>query len=551
MGDRTRDSRARVRTAYGEDNSIYSTTLKTKFLNFNRGYLLAMAVSKDDKKPDILMIISDQHNASITGCYGDPIVKTPNLDRLASDGVLFERAYCSYPVCGPSRQSFFTGRYPYDIRCWDNKSTLASDIPTFAHALGIAGYEVVLNGRAHWHGPDQLHGFEDRLVGDINESYWGRSYDRWVKVGDKTYLVDGIVQRLGITHFSGPGGSQYQEFDKVVNDAALKFLKSRSEQHDRRPFCLAVAYMSPHHWFTCPPEDYQLYEGKIGDALLPGDHPESLHPFNRNRIHNSGFELIPKEDVIRSRTAYYGLVTFTDRMIGQLLQSLEKYRLKENTLILYFSDHGEMAGEHGMWWKHTFYEGASRVPFIVSFPGRFPEGKRLEHLISLVDLFPSLCDWTGAPPPPGLAGSSLHGLIQGEKQGEGMVFSELYIGKPMRMVRKGPWKYNFYYGEAPELFNLEEDPGEFRNLAGDAKHRNLCKELENLVLDGWNPEEISSAMREEKERVNYLKQWTEAVNPPDPGQWEGMKPSFPEEWKENATSLPEYVEWKREREKSN
>ena len=121
-------------------------------------------------KPDILMIVSDQHNASITGCYGDRLVKTPHIDRLAADGVLFERAYCPYPVCGPSRMSFKTGRYPYDIECWNNGSSLASDIPTFAHALGIAGYEVALDGRAHWIGPDQRHGFESRLVGDISES---------------------------------------------------------------------------------------------------------------------------------------------------------------------------------------------------------------------------------------------------------------------------------------------------------------------------------------------------------------------------------------------
>src|ERR1700733_4471197 len=135
--------------------------------------------NKDNGKPDILLIIGDQHSGSVAGCYGDPIVKTPTLDRLAREGVLFERAYCNYPVCGPSRNSFSTGRYPYQIGCWDNSCTAASDVPTFAHALGIAGYEVVLDGRAHWHGPDQRHGFEERLVGDVSEMYWSPGWIDW------------------------------------------------------------------------------------------------------------------------------------------------------------------------------------------------------------------------------------------------------------------------------------------------------------------------------------------------------------------------------------
>ena len=143
-----------------------------------------------NNKPDIVMIVSDQHKASVAGCYGDPTVQTPNIDRLASEGVLFENAYCNYPVCGPSRQSFLTGRYPHQIGCWDNGSTLASDIPTFAHALGLAGYETVLDGRAHWIGPDQRHGYEERLVGDISESYWVPGAPKWITLDGKTYLLE-------------------------------------------------------------------------------------------------------------------------------------------------------------------------------------------------------------------------------------------------------------------------------------------------------------------------------------------------------------------------
>ena len=505
---------------------------------------------EDDSKPDILMIVSDQHNASITGCYGDPLVRTPNIDKLAAEGVLFERAYCPYPVCGPSRQAFKAGRYPYEIECWDNSSSLASDVPTFAHALGIAGYEVVLDGRAHWHGPDQRHGFEDRLVGDINSSYWSPEYENWnwVTVRDMTYLpsIEGQY-RPSVTALSGPGGSQFQEYDKVVLDAALKFIRERSQQSDRRPFCLLVGFFSPHYWFTCPPEDFVLYDGKVDAPPLPDDHAASLHPYHRRIIANADLEAIPLEDVRRTRAAYYGLVTFTDRMVGRLLDALQQGGLRDDTLIFYFTDHGEMAGEHGLWWKHSFYEGASRVPFIVSWPGRFPAGRRVKELVTLVDLFPSLCDWTGAPRPPGLTGHSLAPLIQGEESDqERAVFSELYLGFPgvpviARMVRKGPWKYNYYHGESPELFNLEKDPAEFRNLANEPQYQDVCEELEMLVLEGWNPEEVLSKALEHRERVEYLRQWTNAVNPPDPDHWDGMKPPFPDEWKENALAIPEYA----------
>ena len=508
-------------------------------------------------RPDILMIVSDEHNASITGCYGDPIVRTPSIDRLAAEGALFERAYCPYPACAPSRQSFKTGVYPHQIECWGNSATLASDVPTFAHALGIAGYEVVLDGRAHWHGPDQRHGFEHRLVGDISESYWGTPYDRWVKVGDATYLVDANAPRLSVTFFTGPGGSQYQEYDRVVLKAALRFLKNRSEQPDRRPFCLLVGFMSPHYYTTCPPALFDLYEGRVAGPPLPDDHPKSLHPYNRRVVASMDWESVPVEDVKRARAGYYGLITFTDRMVGRLLDALEQRALKDNTLVLYFSDHGDMAGEHGMWWKHTFYEGASRVPLIVSWPARFPGGVRVKELVSLVDLFPSLCDWTGAPRPQGLVGRSLDPLMRG-KQGdrERAVFSELYLHSPSdpvvaRMVRKGPWKYNYYYGEPAELFNLEEDPAEFRNLARAPMYKDVGKELETLALEHWDPEEILPKLREDRERRAYLRQWTDAANPADPDLWDGIKPPFPDQWREDALSIPQYAAWLEEREAGN
>ena len=500
-------------------------------------------------RPDILLIVSDQHNGAYAGCYGDPIVQTPNLDRLAAEGVVFERAYCPSPLCGPSRQSFKTGQYPHELEHWDNNCTLASDIPTFAHALGAIGYEVVLDGRCHWRGPDQRHGFQGRLVGDITTAYWVGLPNIWVTVGDTTYSINALQSRLFMTHFSGPGGCQLMEYDRAVTDAALRFIRERSRQADRRPFCLLVGLESPHCPFICPPELFELYEGKVGAPVLPEDHPESLHPVYRRMLANADLESLPLDDVIRTRTAYYGLVTFTDGLVGQLVDALEEGGLRGNTLVSYFGDHGEMVGEHGLWWKNAFYEGASRVPWIVSFPARLPAGERVGELVNLVDLFPSLCDWTGAPVPPGLPGRSLDGVISGERSGnDRAVFCENYQGFPgvdviARMVRRGPWKYSFYYGERPELFNLDEDPGEFRNLARDPSHQTVCDELRALVLEGWDPEAISSSRRAYRERTAYLKRWSRAVEPPDPDQWDGLRAPHPQEWVQNALAIPEYARW--------
>jgi len=500
-------------------------------------------MSKAEKrKPDILMIVSDQHGAPFASCYGDPIIQTPNIDGLAAEGVLFERAYCPFPVCGPSRASYLTGRYPHDIRCVDNGMALPSDIPTMAHALAIAGYEVVVAGRVHWKGPDQLHGFERRLVGDMSESYW-HAYERWVRVGEITYLTGGEgFKRPSITHFSGPGGSQYQDYDKAVLDAALAFLAQRSVQTERRPFFLMVGFMSPHYWFTCPLQDFDRYAGQIEAPPLPAGYPNSLHLHNRQIVANGGLAGISEDDVVRTRTAYYGLVTFTDRMVGHLLSALERHGLVKDSLVLYFSDHGEMAGQHGLWWKHTFYEEASRVPLIVSYPGRFPAGRRVADLVSLVDILPSLCDWTGAPRPPRLAGQSLDPLMHGGRgPQERAVFSELCGGYPggssvARMVRQGPWKYNYYYGQRAELFHLDDDPDELRDLASDPAYLEVCRQLEKLLLESWDPQAVGAMWDEYREVSEYMRMWTSALNPPDPDQWDGMKPPFPEEWRQNAST---------------
>ena len=508
---------------------------------------------KPDRRPDILLIVSDQHNPSFLGCYGDGLAQTPNLDRLAAGGVLFEQAYCNSPLCGPSRQSFKTGRYPGELGCWDNSGTLASDVPTFAHALGIAGYEVALAGRCHWRGPDQRHGFEPRLVGDVTTAYWAGLHNYWLRVRDKDYCIYPLQSRSFLTHFSGPGDSQILEFDRAVLKASLEFVRERSARANRRPYCLLVGFSAPKNPFVCPPELFELYDGKVPAPSLPDDHLDRLHPVYRRALKNANLESLPLGDVIRVRTAYYGLVTFTDNLVGKLLAELERSGLRENTLVSYFPDHGEMAGEHGLWWKNSLYDGASRVPWIVSLPRELPEGIRVQQPVSLVDLFPSLCDWTGAPSPPGLRGRSLNELILGDPSfKDRAVISELYQGFPgvdliARMVRKGPWKYNYYHGERPELFNLEQDPGEFCNLAEERMWRQTCDELRALALVGWDPQGIASLIRESRERTAYLSRWSRTVNPPDPDQWSGLHEPVPEEWLQNALDIPEYADWHNKR----
>lgn len=468
-----------------------------------------------NERKNILVIMSDQHGAGFLGAR-NPAIKTPNLDRLAAGGVTFDNAYCASPFCVPSRMAFMTGRHPHEIHVIDNDMALASHHPTFAHALGAAGYETVLAGRMHFIGPDQNHGFEQRLVGDVSPSVKGH----FMNVGPFTCNAGTQYQAL---QNSGAGTTGLDYFDDEVAGATVGFLRDRRKHAARdaksRPFLFVAGFYRPHSPYRVPRRYFDIYDGKI---KLPNRRPIEAEPSYARRYREiTQLRNASEADELRALTAYCGLVTATDERCGRILDALDETGLAENTLVAYTSDHGDMAGSHRLWWKQTFYEAAAAVPLIVRAPG-MDKAARIKTPVSLLDLTSTLIDAAGAPALPFARGESLIPLIAGRGAGpRAQVYSELapsHVSAASRMVRRGEWKYIYYHAEEleNEMYNLAEDPGETTNLAGDPRLANVRDELHTLVFaDGWSPERVAAEYEEVARQGELLVKWCKTVRPPD------------------------------------
>lgn len=398
-------------------------------------------------QPNLLYIHSDQHNPYVTGCYGDDLVKTPNLDKLASEGVVLDNVYCPSPICVPSRMSMLTGRYPYENRVWTNSHILDSGIPTFAHAMGAAGYEPVLIGRMHALGPDQLHGYTDRLVGDHGPNHPGG-------IGVDHGELSGTAgpERVSLKK-SGPGQSAYQVHDEDVTAATVDYMNRLGIQKKagilKKPFSISVGFMLPHQPFVARREDYVLYEDIMTMPQHTEPYSDRLHPYVKWWREKCGIIDVSIDEIVRARTAYWALVTRMDIMIGQILTALKDNNLDDNTLIIYSSDHGEQVGEHNLWWKQTFYEHSVKVPAILSWQGVLPEGKHCERVISSLDINATMIDALDGPSLPNSRGRSLLPLLKGiDSDWDDIAYSEYctYDGCFHRMVRQDDWKLNYYHG---------------------------------------------------------------------------------------------------------
>ncbi|MEZ4869857.1 MAG: sulfatase-like hydrolase/transferase [Caldilineaceae bacterium] len=484
------------------------------------------------QRPNLLYIHTDQHNPYVTGCYGDPLVQTPNLDRLAASGVVFTNTYCNSPICVPSRMAMLTGRHPYQNEVWTNSHVLDSAIPTLAHSMGAAGYHPVMIGRMHSVGPDQLHGYAERLVGDHSPNFpGGRGPDRGILDGtagpDRVSLVK-----------SGAGQSAYQVHDEYVTAATVDYLnrlgvkKKADGQLD--PFSLTVGFMLPHPPYVAREEDYGVYAEQMTMPRKPAPFDQVKHPFLRAWREHTGIIDVSEAEIRRARAAYWGLVHRVDMMVGQILQALEANGLAENTLIVYTSDHGDMEGEHGLWWKHVFYEESVKVPLIVAWPGVIPGGQRSQRVVSALDVNATMLDALGAPALPNSPGRSFLGLVSAVRatpEWEDVAFSEYcadeYVpyqidtGKSyQRMIRQDDWKLIYYHGLEPQLFNLAEDPGELVDCAQDPACQAIREQLLARLLDDWNPEVIAAKMAALRADNAVLRAWARQTNPPDHYRWD-------------------------------
>ena len=494
-------------------------------------------------KPHIIWIQSDQHNPAVIGAYGDPVVETPNLDRLASNGTLFSNAYCSSPICVPSRMSLITGMYPHETEVWTNDQILNSAIPTYAHSLGAAGYKPVQIGRMHFNGVDQKHGFVKRLVGDHGPNYPGSPHtvDHGILSGT-TGPARASLQK------SGRGQNAYEVHDEEVEKATISYIdnlgKNIRSGNILDPISLSIGLMLPHQPFVARKNDYDKYLGKVGMPRIPEDPLELCHPYIRWWRERTGISSVTEEEILRARTAYWALCERTDALIGSILRALEANGILENAIVIYTSDHGEQAGEHGLWWKQTFYEDSVKVPAIISWPNHIPKNRTQDIVINQFDLIATILEAANAPVLPRSNGRSVLDVLKDSTTSwNNTAFSEYCMndsehgrayspnlggsdihakpgGVQNRMIRSGPWKLNYYHGYQPQLFNLEDDPSEIIDRNGDPACKNIKSELLDQVLNDWDPDLVRQRMHILKEEQMISEDWATNTTPEDELRWE-------------------------------
>jgi choline-sulfatase len=497
--------------------------------------LSAMAATEDrptqaePQRPNVLVIMTDQHSKHFLGSSGNRIVRTPHLDRLAAEGMRLTNAYCPAPLCVPSRMSFMTGRTPSRNRVWNNQGILGSGVPTWAHVLAAAGYETSLIGRMHFSGPDQRHGFVNRPIGEYSAKHPGSPYNSSHPKA-RIYYHGGSGQSRSCVERAGRGRTSYQHFDETVTEKACQYLRERARP--QTPFAAVVGLVLPHCPFIAPKPLYNYYADKVDPPGTGGDEPATIRRFRRFR---GILQPLPEERIRVARTAYYGMCEHLDMLIGRILTCLDEMGLAENTLVVYCTDHGEMAGDHDCWWKSNYYEGSVGVPMLARLPGTVPAGSVCHAVCNLMDLGPTFAEIAGGKMPD-VDGRSLWPWLCGRRPDDWVdeTTSEFCDGVgglylPCRMIRSGPWKLWVYAdGEKlpPALFNLDEDPHEQRDLGQDPAFSAVREELLAKLFAGWNPEEVHREGRQAVTDWATLSRWARKVLPPCPDAMEIPPPSL-------------------------
>lgn len=422
------------------------------------------------KKPNILYIMADQMAAPLLSIHDSRSpIKTPNLARLANEGVVFDSAYCNSPLCAPSRFVMVSGQLPSKIGAYDNAADFPGDVPTYAHYLRREGYHTALSGKMHFCGPDQLHGFEERLTTDIYPGDYG-----WSVNWDEPDIRPDWYHNMSSVLQAGPIVRTNQlDYDEEVVHKATQYLYDHVRRRADQPFCLTVSMTHPHDPYAMTKEFWDMYEGvEIPLPKVPAIPHEQQDPHSQRvlRCIDLWGKEMPEERIKAARRAYYAACTYVDAQVGKLLQVLDSCGLQDDTIIVFTGDHGDMLGERGLWYKMVWYENSARVPFIIHAPNRFA-AKRVSENVSTMDILPTFVDMVGASLVPELPldGVSLMPYLTGNPNG---VKADSVLGEymaegtqaPVVMIRRGRWKFIYSPIDPPMLFDLVSDPEEKVNL---------------------------------------------------------------------------------------
>jgi choline-sulfatase len=448
---------------------------------------------------NLLFIMSDEHSRRVLGCHGHPMIKTPNLDELASRGLRFTDAYCNSPICVPSRASFHTGRYVHDIGFWDNANPYDGSVPSWAHRLRAAGHRVDSIGKLHFRRAEDDNGFSKEHM--------------------PLHVVDGIGDPIGMLRDPPPrrqaalrlaadagcGESSYQDYDDRITGAAETWLGERAKSKDAKPWVLFVSLVCPHFPLIARPRWYNLYaEDKVPWPALYAAEERPHHPYleamRACQIYDEGFD--DNSKVRKAIAAYFGLVSFVDHNVGRLLQCLNAHDLADTTRVIYSSDHGDNLGTRGLWGKSNMYEESAGVPLIMAGP-EVPANVVCRDPVSLVDAYPTILNCVGLPPHPddrALPGVPLLDVAAGKAR-ERTVFGEYHAAGAVTgafMLRKGKFKFVYYVGLTPQLFDLDSDPAETRDLAQHGDCADVLADCEASLRRYVDPQAVDAQARHDQ-----------------------------------------------------
>lgn len=454
------------------------------------------------KPMNMLVLMSDEHNPKILGCYGHSVAKTPHLDGLAARGVRFTSAYCNSPICIPARATFATGQYIHRIGYWDNGDPYEGSVTSWHHRLRGAGRAVDSIGKLHFRSTADDNGFRrEHIPLHVVEG-----------LGDLMGLVrDDLPVRGGsykIAKSAGPGESEYTAYDRQITAEAIRWLREEAPRSGDEPWTLFVSWVCPHFPLTAPQRFFDMYP--LDRLPWPKQYAEDerpRHPYLRDYAGSLTYDDYFDEEKVRVATAaYYALCTFLDDNIGQVLGALEDAGYGGSTRIMYTSDHGDNLGARGLWGKSTMYEETAAVPLILAGPD-LPEGVTCRTPVSHVDCYPTFLGASGVEltePERAYPGRSLFDIVHGEIPRRN-VFSEYHaMGSTTGafMIRNGRYKFVCYPKYAPQLFDLEADPEELCDLGEDPGHATVRAECEMLLRRICDPDEVDArAKRRQAEQV--------------------------------------------------
>ena len=434
---------------------------------------------------NVLFLFSDEHRRDALGCDGHPLVKTPNLDRLAATGTRFNQAYTSSPVCVPARASMAVGDYVYKTRCWSNSQAYQGEPRSWGHRLQAQGHRVDSIGKLHYRGAEFENGFDNEIL-----PLYIRDGLGWIKGLLRDH--ESVLDCSGYAREIGPGEDSYSEYDIGVTEKACKWLGDSQNTGGEKPFALFVSWLRPHYPLTCPAQFYDLYQPEqMHNARFTETRHRLRHPVLKAVRKNFNYDdyFTPQTRQI-ARASYYGLCSFLDHQVGEVMAALEASGQADNTLIIYTSDHGDHNGDRGLWTKMTLFDESAGVPMIIAGPD-IPENRVVSTLASLVDIYPTILQAVGVENDdkhrPGIA---LQRLAT-EAEFDRPILSEYHDGGSptgMFMMRNAGWKYNYYPGYRPELYDLQNDPDELVDLGESKIHADILADCHAQLMTLVDPE---------------------------------------------------------------